>query len=297
MADPRISLVLPTFNAASTVARAVESVRAQRGVDTEIIVIDGASTDGTREWLEAHKGWFSTLVSEPDAGQANAINKGFCIASGDYRTWLCADDALEVGALAKLAGALEAAPEAILATGGCRRMFSDGRTVLTTPTAEFSDMLSFINTIEQPSTLWRASAHLAVGELDESLTYAFDWEFWCRLSKLGPMISTSEPLSRYYFSATNKTSKGGDAIAAEMFEVMRRHGPHGGRLAYAYRFLYEAFDKAGFYDAEYQDLIPTWRRAAFHLTLYAMHFVFGRKYIDSYNWNFASRQARGLDWV
>jgi glycosyltransferase involved in cell wall biosynthesis len=292
----RVSLVIPTFNAMASITRAIDSVLVQDGVELEVIVIDGASTDGTADWLHEHASAFAQLVSEPDRGQAHAINKGFDLATGNYFAWLCADDTLEPGALAHLVDALEAHPAAVLATGGCLRRFADGRTVVTSPVADFAERLLHMNTIEQPSTVWRGTAHRSAGRLDERLNYAFDWEFWCRLKAIGPMVAVPRILSCYYFSDTNKTSQGGDAMANEMFEVMRRHGPHGGLLAYVYRFLYLTFDRAGYYDPETRDALPQWRRRVFHLTLRALQMFFGRTLIDSYNWNFASRQARGLGW-
>jgi glycosyltransferase involved in cell wall biosynthesis len=296
-AAPKISLVVPTFNAIETIARSIDSAIAQEGVDLQLIVVDGGSCDGTAEWLRAREDHFAHLVIEPDGGQADALNKGFRLAAGEFFGWLCADDTLEPGALAQLVKALQADSGAVLATGGCTRVFGGGREVSTTPEPDFADRVFHMNTIEQPSTIWRAAAHCQAGPLDTRLHYAFDWEYWCRLRKLGSFVAVCEPLSRYYFSEENKTSAGGDAIAREMFQVVRRHGPRGGSLAYAYRFLYATFDRAGFYDPETRDCLPAWRRGLFHLTLRALQLVFGKDLIDSYNWNFASRQARGLDWL
>lgn len=295
--QPDISIVVPVRNGAETIERALESLYAQDLASLELIVVDGASTDATGQILEAHRGHIDVLIQEPDTGQADALNKGFARATGRYFGWLCADDVLRQGALAALSAALEADPDADLVTGGCRRVFEDGRIVETRPAADFDTRLFWINTIEQPSTLWRAGLHRRAGQLDLGLRYAFDWDWWCRLKTAGgQFIAISDIVSEYHFSKTNLTSSGGDRLAEEMFEVIRRHGPHGGRLAYAYRFLYRQFDKRGFYDPDAPARLTGRQRAVFHLVLRGLHAVFGRELIDSYNWNFASRQARGLDW-
>lgn len=291
---PDVSIVVPVRNSAATVQRALDSVLAQDGVQVQLIVIDGASEDGTSQILRAASDQIDALLIEPDRGQADALNKGFARATGRYYGWLCADDRLKQGAIANLAGLLDAQPDAVLATGGCERVFDDGRSEFTRPRPDFECRLGYVNGIEQPSTLWRAEAHHGAGQLDEGLHYAFDWDWWCRLQKQGPFLAVDDILSEYVFSGANKTSTGGDAIAEDMYQVIRRYGPHGGRLAEVYRFLYRRFDKAGFYDAGAD--LPEWRRRVFHLVLHTLHARFGRELIDSYNWNFASRQARGLGW-
>ena len=90
----KISIITITFNSAKTLKRALESIQHQTYADIEHVIVDGASTDGTREMIEsytkAHKNvrW----VSEPDDGIYNAINKGIKIATGDVIGFLHSDD-------------------------------------------------------------------------------------------------------------------------------------------------------------------------------------------------------------
>ena len=90
----KISIITITFNSAKTLKRALESIQHQTYADIEHVIVDGASTDGTREMIEsyakAHKNvrW----VSEPDDGIYNAINKGIKIATGDVVGFLHSDD-------------------------------------------------------------------------------------------------------------------------------------------------------------------------------------------------------------
>ena len=104
----RISVVTAVFNSASTVSRAIESVLKQRHPAIETIVIDGGSDDGTRSILETFRPRLGRLISEPDTGIYDALNKGIRQASGEVVGFLHADDVLEDdGVLGKIAAAFE----------------------------------------------------------------------------------------------------------------------------------------------------------------------------------------------
>lgn len=90
--SPTISVVTATWNCAGTVAGCMASVARQRWPRREHVVIDGASRDGTLEILEAHRGQLAVLVSEPDRGIYDALNKGLQRARGDVVGFLHADD-------------------------------------------------------------------------------------------------------------------------------------------------------------------------------------------------------------
>jgi glycosyltransferase involved in cell wall biosynthesis len=91
---PALSVVIACKNPGSALAAALASVRDQHAAPAELIVIDGGSTDGTRELLERERGRIATLVSEPDAGVYDAMNKGIAAARGDWLLFLGADDRL-----------------------------------------------------------------------------------------------------------------------------------------------------------------------------------------------------------
>src|SRR5262245_17884014 len=98
MTRPHISIVTVSMNSARTIEQAMLSVLEQP-VPVEYIVIDGGSTDGTREIIERYSHRLSYWVSEPDSGQSNALNKGFARATGEVIGWLNADDLLAPNAL------------------------------------------------------------------------------------------------------------------------------------------------------------------------------------------------------
>jgi glycosyltransferase involved in cell wall biosynthesis len=92
--DPLISVVTVVFNGRRFVEETIESVRAQTYPRVEHWFIDGGSTDGTLDIIRGHEAHLAGWISEPDAGIADAFNKGVARARGDYLMFLNADDAL-----------------------------------------------------------------------------------------------------------------------------------------------------------------------------------------------------------
>lgn len=90
----KVSIVTVSFNAQDTIAETIRSVREQRYPDLEHIIVDGASTDGTLRVIESHAGPGAIVISEPDRGLYDAMNKGIDRASGDVIGILNADDFL-----------------------------------------------------------------------------------------------------------------------------------------------------------------------------------------------------------
>ena len=88
----KISVITVCYNAADTIAETLESVVAQRYLDVEHIVIDGASTDSTLKIIEPYAARLSAVFSEPDRGVYDAMNKGLARATGEVVGFLNADD-------------------------------------------------------------------------------------------------------------------------------------------------------------------------------------------------------------
>lgn len=93
----KISVITITYNSAKTLPRALESVQSQKYDDIEHIIVDGASTDGTREIVEAYAAKHKNVrwISEKDKGIYNALNKGIHLATGDVIGFLHSDDVLK----------------------------------------------------------------------------------------------------------------------------------------------------------------------------------------------------------
>jgi glycosyltransferase involved in cell wall biosynthesis len=112
---PRITVVTPSFNQGAYIEETLRSVLLQGYPNLEYIVIDGGSTDGSVETIRRYARWLDYWVSEPDRGQAHALNKGFARASGDVLGWLNSDDVYLPGALKQVGATGVAFPGTILA--------------------------------------------------------------------------------------------------------------------------------------------------------------------------------------
>jgi len=290
----KISLVTPCLNASKTIERTLQSIEAQQYPDLEYIIVDGGSTDSTLAIIERYSHIVTMVFSEKDKNVANALNKGFSWAKGEIFCYLNADDCFEPGALKKVAHAFSENPSIDVLTGGCRRVFADGSKLITRVPENFQRLIPFRNDIEQPSTFWRAVLHRKVGELDDTFFLAFDWEWWNRLQVQGAFfLAIPDVLSTYYFTDDNLTSRAGRQVIEEMYLVTKRYGHKG--IAHVYRILFHIFDMRGFYDVPIREL-PLFKKWLFGGTLLVLYRVFGQDIIKAYNWNWASKQVRGIVW-
>lgn len=295
MKAPLVSIIIPSFNAAATLSRTLESIRRQSYRHFEVLLIDGLSSDDTMNIAQGYADIITKFVSEKDRGQAHALNKGFELARGDILCWLCADDEFLPDSLQHVVNHFAAAPEIDVITGACARMLPDGSTQIVVPPPDVADLIGLQYRIEQPSTFWRARVMPARPHLDESFHYAFDWDFFARIIRPpNRTLVLRDVMSLYHFSATNKTSTGGRRLVLELREVIRRHGPLNGRLADVFFFIYRRFDLTGCYDQP-PSCSPEIGRQ-FARVMARLERKYPREFLHRYNWNFASKQERRLVW-
>ena len=230
MALPSFTIVTPCLNAATTLALALESVREQDYTgDIEHVVVDGGSTDGTLEILDAAG---VRYVSEPDRGLSDAVNKGILMARGEVIGWLNADDTYLPGALARVGGALGSRPDALWATGPCLIMDADGKEIRTVVTRyknvflrRYSYRLHLVqNFVSCPSTFVRREAFDRVGLLDERFKYSMDYDLWLRLGGIVPPLVLGEPLAAFRMAEGSLSMSGFERQFAEHAQNAREHG-------------------------------------------------------------------------
>jgi glycosyltransferase involved in cell wall biosynthesis len=229
----RVSVVTPSFNQAQFIDRTIQSVLGQAGdFDLEYLVMDGGSSDGTLDVLRRYQGRLD-WVSEPDAGQSDAINKGLRRVGGDVVGWLNSDDVLRPGALARVTAAFAAHPEAGWVHGRCDIIDPDDR-VIRRWLAAYKDWCSrrysygrllTENFICQMTVFWRRSLLDQVGYLDPTLHLAMDYDYWLRLAKLGPPVYIPETVACFRWYPVSKSGAQFRRMFDEELAVAQRHAP------------------------------------------------------------------------
>lgn len=244
---PRVSIVTPSFNQARFIERTIRSVLNQGWPNLEYIVIDGASTDGSREIIRRYEPYLTRWVSEPDRGQTDAIIKGLGQATGEYVTWVCSDDVLFPGSLERMAGALAAHPEAGIVYGGVAFIDEEDRIlkVRSYPDMDLTKLLyERHSTVAQPSSLIRRKTLDEAGGLDRTLAYCMDYDLWIRLLRVSGCVNLGETvLSGYRLHTRSKTVGAYRKMALEKIAVNRRYtGDRINKVIYAhYWYMVEDF--------------------------------------------------------
>jgi glycosyltransferase involved in cell wall biosynthesis len=223
-AQPLVSIVTPSLNQGRFIDTAIESVAAQDYPRTEHLVMDGGSTDETLAVLARHSPplrW----VSEPDAGQTAALNRGFRLVSGEIVAWLNADDLLLPGAVSAVVDVFRSDPEVMLVYGNGNFIDAAGRHV---EPFRFSEPFNLRRLIEvhdyilQPAAFMRRSALEAVGHLDETLSWCMDWDLWIRIGERFRVRYLPIPLATARLHLDSKTSRAGLAKLSEIHRIVRR---------------------------------------------------------------------------
>jgi glycosyltransferase involved in cell wall biosynthesis len=186
-ATPKISIVTPSYEQVSYIEKTLHSVIDQHYPNIEYFVQDGGSKDGSVEIIKKYETKLSGWESKSDGGQAAAVNVGFAKSSGEIMAWLNSDDLLLPGALAFIANYFEAHPEVDVVYGN--RILIDendmqiGRWLM--PEHD-NEVLSWVDYIPQETLFWRRRIWDKIGgQLDESFSFAMDWDLLIRFRDAG----------------------------------------------------------------------------------------------------------------
>ena len=164
----------------------IESVLAQGYPNLRYAVVDGGSTDGSLEAISASKEHLAYFVSEKDAGQCDAIRKGFRNISGDVMAYLNSDDLLMPGALLFVGEYFALHPDVDVIYGHRVIIDADGNEIgrrFVPP--HTSEALGYFDFIPQETMFWRKSIYERVGGLDPAFHFALDWDLILRFVKAG----------------------------------------------------------------------------------------------------------------
>jgi glycosyltransferase involved in cell wall biosynthesis len=205
------------------IARTIDSVLAQTYPNIEYCVVDSGSSDATLDVLRSY-GTKIEWHSEPDRGQAHAINKGFARSRGEILTYLNSDDVLLPETVATIVDLFSYNPDVSMYYGDADYIDAEDRITGPHETAEYSfERLMHECCVCRPAAFWTAKIAQKVGPFDESLDYVMDYDYWLRINQAGGLIRHVPIVlanSRLHPAPLSQRTK----IYDEIFAVRKRHG-------------------------------------------------------------------------
>lgn len=227
---PAISVIIPSFNQGAFIEETLVSVIGQCYPNLEIIVIDGGSTDNTVEVIEKYADRIHYWQSKKDKGQADAINQGMRLSSGDVLCWLNSDDMYLPGTLLDIGRRFQGREQDYHLVYGGSLHISQTAEQLSGSVQAMEDgfdpvRLTYCDFIAQPSAFWTRRLWTDTTELNSDYHYVLDWEWFIRASKLTDFEYVSKLYSLYRFHDDHKSSTGGAARCAEIVKIVNQHAP------------------------------------------------------------------------
>jgi glycosyltransferase involved in cell wall biosynthesis len=222
---PTVSVLVPSYNSGDFLAPALRSALDQDGVEVEVLVQDGGSSDGSLNGASGELADARVHLSvEPDSGQADALNRALNRATGTWIAWLNADDLLEPGGLRAL---LEAAPEDAEAVyGDFRTLDTSGRTLkrYTSGPLAVERLLRHGHYVFSGALLVRRDVLERLGGFREELHYCMDYDLLLRIAAHARSYHVSHVVAGYREQPASKTSTASFGFLREHVRVAREHG-------------------------------------------------------------------------
>ncbi|MFW5703106.1 MAG: glycosyltransferase family 2 protein [Candidatus Dojkabacteria bacterium] len=259
---PLISIITPVYNGEKFIQKTLDSISRQTYKNIEHIIVDGASTDKTigicqeYERQAVHK---VVIISEPDNGQSDGINKGFKKATGDILTWLNSDDTyFDKFSLEKVVQSYSTNQESdvILGKALTRIIDQEGKQIhefTHSPQEEISmeRLIRWWNQDAippQPAIFWKKEVADNVGLLDLELHYVMDYDLWLRMADSGFRFKViDEYLAINTIHPESKTGKDLKKFRIEAKKVARKYWGKFYELKYwrrYFQYLYMKYTKS-----------------------------------------------------
>jgi glycosyltransferase involved in cell wall biosynthesis len=180
--NPRLSVILVVLNNRAYIGRAIGNFLWQQCAEAELVVVDGASTDGTREEIERLAEGQPTIrwMSEKDTGQSDAMNKGIRMARGEYVSFLNVDDFYADGVLNEVCGLLSRPVAPHFLVGNCKVWDAEGKLVYVnrpTPCRSWHILSGRHLPVNPTAYFYRKTLHDDVGLYNEQNHMNMDLEF------------------------------------------------------------------------------------------------------------------------
>lgn len=197
---PLVSVIVPSFNMAEFLPATLDSILAQDYRPLEVVVVDGASTDGTVDLLHTYAKQHPELrwVSEPDDGPADAVNKGLSLIRGEIAAIQSADDIYYPGAVHSAVAGFDAHPAVAIVYGDAAIIDADGVVQGTTHYLPYTlcRYLCGSTFISQSSSFFRPALAREVGGCRDRY-FVFDIDLWLRMLFHAPAYKLPAVMSAY----------------------------------------------------------------------------------------------------
>jgi glycosyltransferase involved in cell wall biosynthesis len=204
-----LSIITVCYNSAKTIEKCMKSVISQLNGRTEYLIIDGASTDDTLDIIGRYKNRFMKVISEPDRGIYDAMNKGIINASGKWIWFINSDDYIKDGLIAEILHCIS-----VNSNADC--IYGDMEYVRILEGKLYSEIKKGPNSLDQlktqmiighPSTICKREPLIQIGMFDIKFKVAADWDLLLRLYNKGYRFAyINQTLSSFYCGGISSES-------------------------------------------------------------------------------------------
>lgn len=224
--SPLVTIVMPATKT-RFLAQAIESALGQDYPSLEVVVLDDGSSDPAmapllERYAEREPDRFR-FVRHDNVGQSETINRGMEMAAGEFAGYLSDDDLLLPGAVRRLAEALAASPDTVVAYPSYEVIDEEGEVLDTITPTDYSlaESVRMHDAIVGAGALFRTAAFRRVGGWDRDLRYRADYDFWMRLGALGDFHRIQEPLAAWrYHGEAGTVADAGLRMSLESLQVL-----------------------------------------------------------------------------
>jgi glycosyltransferase involved in cell wall biosynthesis len=231
--DPRVSVVMPAFNGAHWLQRALASLLTQTFADIEVIVVDDGSTDDTAAIVAdaAAKDPRIVILHQQQSGIATALNRGVAEARGEYIGRLDTDDIAAPDRFERQVAFMDAHPDVGVVGGSMVRIDAHDRKLhrMRYPTENVATEMLKYSALAHPAVLMRRSLLLELGGYRRAFRYSGDYDLWLRMAERTHLANLPDVVTYYrvhpaQVSLTHTRFQTGCAIVAREIAFMRRAG-------------------------------------------------------------------------
>lgn len=225
--NPLVSIITPTFNSEKYLEETILSVLNQTYKNIEYIIIDGVSTDKTLEILSHYKDRISKIVSEPDNGLSDAINKGIRIAKGEIFTWIGSDDLLMPYTVETIIPFFVSSPTLGLTFANFDTINESGEKIrhFSSSKINLKNLLDVNPTTPQVGSFYRTEFVKKLGLLNLKYKQAMDYDLFIRLMRNYDYQFINKTLAQFRLHSSNLTTTTGRFYSPkETFIVSIKNG-------------------------------------------------------------------------